>query len=66
MLFIMENITDSQKKLKLDNMNSLSKLVMKQPANLSQIFNQFNNTTDDHTNKDPDNAVKCKYDIEEI
>ena len=62
----MENITDSQKKLKLDNMNSLSKLVMKQPANLSQIFNQFNNTTDDHTNKDADNAVKCKYDIEEI
>ena len=47
-------------------MNSLSKLVMKQPANLSQIFNQFNNTTDDYTNKDPDNAVKCKYDIEEI
>ena len=45
----MENITDSQKKLKLDNMNSLSKLVMKQPANLSQIFNQFNNTTENHT-----------------
>ena len=62
----MENITDSQKKLKLDTMNSLSKSVMKQPANLSQIFSQFNNTTDDHKNKDPDNAVKCKYDIEEI
>ena len=45
----MENITDSQKKLKLDNMNSLSKLVLKQPANLSQIFNQFNNTTENHT-----------------
>ena len=49
MSFIWENITDSQKKLKLDNMNSLSKLVLKQPANLSQIFNQFNNTTENHT-----------------
>ena len=40
-------------------MNSLSKLVLKQPANLSQIFSQFNNTTENHTNKDPDNSVKC-------
>ena len=36
---------------------------MKQRANLSQLFNQFN--TESHTIKDPDNAVKCRY-IEEI
>ena len=64
MSFIRENFTDS---LKLDNMNSISTLVLKQPAKLSQLFNQFNNTTENHTNKDPDNAVKCRhYDIEEI
>ena len=62
--FIRENLTDS---FKLDNMNSTSTLVLKQPANLSQLFNQFNNTTENHTNKDPDNAVQCRYyDIEEI
>ena len=54
-----------RKKLTLDNMNSSSTLVLKQPANLSQLFNQFNNITENHTNKDPDNAVKCSYyDIE--
>ena len=62
--FISESLTDS---LKLDNLNSTSTLVLKQSANLSQLFNQFNNTTETHTNKDPDNAVKCRYfDIEEI
>ena len=61
-LFIRENLTDS-----LDNFNSTSTLVLKQPANLSQLFNQFNNTNENHINKDPDNAVKCRYyDIEEI
>ena len=40
---------------------------MKQPANLSQLFNQFNNITENHTKKDPDNVVKCRYyDIEQI
>ena len=64
MSFIRENLTDS---LKLDNLNSTNTLVLMQPANLSQLFNQFNNTTKNHTNKDPDNAVKCRYyDIEEI
>ena len=58
MSFIRENLTDS---LKLDNMNSKSILVLKQPANLSQLFNQFNNTIENHTRKDPDNAVKCRY-----
>ena len=48
-------------------MNSTSTLVLKKPANLSQLFNQFNNTSENHTNKDPVNAVKCRYyDIEEI
>ena len=40
---------------------------MKHPANLSQLFNQSNNITGNHTNRDPDNVVKCRYyDIEEI
>ena len=47
-------------------MNSTSTLVLKQPANLSQLFNQFNKITENHTNRDPDNVVKCRYDIEEI
>ena len=64
MPFIRDNLTDS---LKLDNMNSTSKSVLNQPANLSQLFNQFNNITENHTNRDPDNVVKCRYyDIEEI
>ena len=62
--FIKENLTDS---LKLDNLNSTSTLVLKQPANLCQLFNQFNNTNENHRKKDPDNAVKFRYyDIEEI
>ena len=64
MSFIGENLTDS---LKLDNLNSTSTLVLKQPANLSYLYNQFNNITENHTNKNPDNDVKCRYyDIEEI
>ena len=64
MSFIRENLTDS---LKLDNINSTSTLLLKQPANLSQLFNQFNNITENHTKKDPDNVVKCRYyDIEQI
>ena len=64
MTFIMENLTDS---LRLDSMNSTSMLVLKQAANLSQLFIQFNNITESHTNKDPDNVVKCRYyHIEEI
>ena len=48
-------------------MNSTSTLVLKQPANLSQLFNQFHNITENHTNRDPDNVAKCRYyDIEEI
>ena len=64
MSFIRDNLTDS---LKLDNMNSTSTLVLKQPANLSQLFNQFNSITENHAKKYPDNVVKCRfYDIEEI
>ena len=64
MYFIRKNLTDS---LKLDNMNNTSPLVLKLPANLSQLFNQLNNITENHTNRDPDNVVKCRYyDIEEI
>ena len=51
----------------MDNMNSTSTLVLKQPANLSKLFNQFNNKTKDHTNKDPHNALECRsFDTEEI
>ena len=46
MSFIKENLSDS---LKLDNMNSTSTLVLKQSVNLSQLFNQFNNITKNHT-----------------
>ena len=46
MSFIKENLSDS---LKLDNMNSTSTLALKQPVNLSQLFNQFNNITKNHT-----------------
>ena len=64
MTFIRENLTDS---LRLDSMNSRSMLILKQAANLSQLFNQFNNITESHTNKDSDNVVKCRYYyIEEI
>ena len=48
-------------------MNSTSTLVLNQPANLSQLFNQFNNVTENHTNVDAGNVLKCRYyDIEEI
>ena len=64
MSFIRENLTNS---LKLDSMNSTSTLVLKQPVNLSQLFKKFNDTTENHRNRDPDNAVKCRYyDREEI
>ena len=49
MLFIKENLTES---LKLDNMNTTGTLVLKQQANLSQLFNQFNNITENHTNRE--------------
>ena len=39
-------------------MNSSSILILKQSAKLSQLFNQFNDTTENHTNKDTRNAVK--------
>ena len=42
-------------------MNSSSTLVFKQPVNLSQLFNQFNDTTENQSNKDPDNNVKYRY-----
>ena len=47
-------------------MNSTSTLVLKQPANLSQLCNQFNNATENHTIKDPGSTVKCNYYIENI
>ena len=53
----MENLTDS---LKLDNMNSTSTLVLKQPPNLSQLFHQFSNITENHANRVPDNVAKYR------
>ena len=49
MSFIRENLTDC---LKLDNMNSTITLVLNKPANLGQLFNQFSNITESHTNRD--------------
>ena len=64
MSFIRENLTDC---LKLDNMNSTITLVLNKPANLGQLFNQFNNITESHTNRDPHDVAKCRYyDMEEI
>ena len=64
MSFIRENLTDS---IKLGNLNSTSTLVLKQPVNLSQLFNQFNNIIENYTKRDPDNVVECRYyDLEEI
>ena len=64
MSFIREKLTDS---IKLDNLNITSTLVLKQPANLSQLFNQFNNIIENYTKRDPDNVVECRYyDLEEI
>ena len=52
---------------KLGNLNSVSTLALKQPANQSQLFNQCNNITENHTNRDPESDEKCRYyDIEEI
>ena len=61
MSFIRENFTDSQEKLKLDNINSPSTLALKQTANLSHFFSKFNHTTEIDTSKYPDNAVECRY-----
>ena len=47
-------------------MNSSSTL-KQQPAKLYKSFNHWNNTTENHTNEDPDNTVKFRcYEIEEI
>ena len=51
MSFIRENFTDSKEKLKLDNMNSSSTLVLKQTAHLRQLFSQLNHTTEIHINE---------------
>ena len=59
---IREKLTDS---LKLDKINSKNTLVLKLPANLRQLFNQFNNGTGNYRSRDPDNAVKCRYYIKE-
>ena len=44
-----------------------SNLVLKPPPNLNSLFNQFNNSSQIHDFKDPENVVKCKYyNLEEV
>ena len=38
-----------------------SNLVLKPPVNLKSLFNQFNNSSQIHDFKDPENVVSCKY-----
>ena len=50
----------------IDEDNS-SNLVLKPPPNLNSLFNQFNNSSQIHDFKDPENVVNCKYyNLEEI
>ena len=44
----------------IDQDNS-SNLVLKPPPNLNSLFNQFNNSSEIHDFKDPENVVNCKY-----
>ena len=44
-----------------------SNLVLKPPLNLNPLFNQFNNSSQIHDFKDPENVVNCKYyNLEEV
>ena len=50
----------------IDEDNS-SNLVLKPPPNLNSLFLQFNNSSQIHDFKDPENVVNCKYyNLEEI
>ena len=50
----------------IDQDNS-SNLVLKPPPNLKLLFNQFNNSSEIHGFKDPENVVSCKYyNLEEV
>ena len=50
----------------IDQDNS-SNLVLKPPPNLKSLFNQFNNSSQIHDFKDPENVVSCKYyNLEEV
>ena len=50
----------------IDQDNS-SNLVLKPPPNLKSLFNQFNNSSQIHDFKDPENVVNCKYyNLEEV
>ena len=53
--------------MKNDNKIGLINLVLNPPSSLSSLFNQFNNITQKHDHKDPENIVRCKcYDLEEV
>ena len=50
----------------MDQDNSCN-LVLKPPPNLKSLFNQFNNSSQIHDFKDPENVVNCKYyNLEEV
>ena len=50
-----------------NNEDNSSNLFLKPPSNLNFLFNQFNNSSQFHDFKNPENVVKCKYcNLEEI
>ena len=50
----------------IDQDNS-SNFVLEPPPNLNSLFNQFNNSSQIHDFKDPENVVSCKhYNLEEV
>ena len=52
--------------MKNDNKIEFNNYVLKPPASLSSLFNQFN-LRQTHNHRDPDNVVRCKYyDLEEF
>ena len=62
----MHHIVNSSN-MKNDNKIEFNNLVLKPPAGLSSLFNQFNNMLQTHDHKDPENVVRCKYyDLEEV
>ena len=44
--------------MKNDTENDFNNLVLKTPPSLSSLFNQFNDLTQTHGHKDPENVVR--------
>ena len=60
-------INNSNIQNKDNDKDNSSNLVLKPPSNLNSLFNQFNNSSQTHDFKDPENVLKCKYyNLEEV